>query len=358
MPSHLPQPLYCPTPSEVAPDTELTIRCAARPALGTPKVVFNYRPSGSESFSTADATRSPKGWYVIKIRAADVKGSSLQFFAQAYNANNRVTASNGTDESPNILLIRKGAVGTDQPGLDEDPLAHVQRERDAEVAAMNLRPRRPANRAWLGMGMGTGYGWFPSSSPESYGKQGSRVPSSFAFGGVLHLLPEIGYQWTDHIAFSLQGRYQFVHTTSGSGCLPPTCRQPNSTAWAALGRVYLLSDGLFGRESHLQIFGTGSLGGGTAFRLYVASSRNFKNSDTVHGGPFVGGLGGGLVYHFTDYLALAAELRALAGFWDVATVFEGGLSAQWAFWSPGERAAPAAEPALDLPPEPDYPPIE
>jgi hypothetical protein len=340
----------------VPPDTELTMRCAARPALGTPKVVFNYRPSGTDHFIAADATRSPKGWYVIKIRGADVKGSALQFFAQAYNANNRVTASNGTDESPNILLIRKGA--TDQLGLDDDPLAHVQRERDAAIAAQNQGPRRPTNRVWLGMGMGTGYGWFPAGSPENYGSRGSRVPSSLSFGGVLHLLPEVGYQWTDHIMFSLQGRYQFVQTAVGSGCVSRlTCLPPNDTAWAVLGRVYLLSDRLFGRASHMQVFGTGSLGGGTAFRLYVAPSTNFKSSDTMRGGPFVAGLGGGVVYHFTDYLALAAELRALAGFWNVATVFEGGLSVQWAFWSPGARA-PTAAPAFDTPPESDDPSIE
>ena len=356
MPAHLPQPLYCPAPSEVPPDTELTMRCAARPALGTPKVVFNYRPSGTDHFIAADATRSPKGWYVIKIRGADVKGSALQFFAQAYNANNRVTASNGTDESPNILLIRKGA--TDQLGLDDDPLAHVQREKDAAMAALNEGPRRPTNRVWLGMGMGTGYGWFPAGSPETYGSRGSRVPSSLSFGGVLHLLPEVGYQWTDHIMFSLQGRYQFVHTAVGSGCVSRlVCPPSNDTAWAVLGRVYLLSDRLFGRASHLQVFGTGSLGAGSAFRLYVAPSHNFLSSDTMRGGPFVAGLGGGVVYHFTDYLALAAELRALAGFWNVATVFEGGLSAQWAFWSPGARA-PTAAPAFDTPPESDDPSIE
>jgi hypothetical protein len=369
LPSRLPQALFCPTPSEVQAGTDLTIRCAVKPTLATPKVVFNYRPSGTERFTTADAIRSPKGWYVVKIRGADVKGSALQFFAQSYSASNRITASNGTDESPNILLIRKGGLGAagtgtaDQPGADDDPLAHIHREIAEKDAEKREGRRRPAKRAWLGMGLGSAYGWFPTRTPDAY--PGARV-KGWSTGGILHLLPEIGYQWTDHVAFSLQGRYQFVLRDMGTGCGATDCPTPKSWAYAVLARAYLFTDRLFGRASNLQLFATGSLGGGTAFCLYVAphpdltpgSTTNFRRSDSVHGGPLAAGVGGGVVYHFTNYLGLAAELRALAGFWDLATVFEGGMSFQWAFWSPGARRAPAVEPTVDLPPEPDYPPME
>lgn len=364
LPTRFPHGLLCPIPSEVPAGTELIIRCAAKPVLATKSVVLQYRPSGTDRFVTTDANHSPKGWYVAKIPATEVKGSSLQFFAQAYNANNKVTASNGNDESPNILLIRKGgsgeagAGGTDQPVADDDPLARIHGELAAANAEKNEGRRRAVRSWWLGLGMGTGWGWFPARDPENYGSQGARLPSSWSFGGVLHLLPEIGYQWTDHIMFSLQGRYQFVHTEAGAGCLPPACRDPNTYAWAVLGRAYLLSDGLFGRASNLQAFGTGTLGGGTAFRLFVAPSDNFKSSDTVNGGPLVAGLGGGLVYNFTNYLALAAEFRALFGFWDVAVVLEGGLSAQLKIWTPGARRAPPPETELPPETEPDYPPIE
>jgi hypothetical protein len=366
IPSKLPEPLYCPTPSEVQPGADLTIRCAVRPGLGTHRLVVHYRPSGTDRFITADATRSRKGWYVVNIKGGEVKGSSLQFFAQAHNASNKLTAANGTDESPNIVLIRKGGGGTagtggpEQPVAEDDPLARIQREREAESGQSSEGHRRPARDLWLAFGLGSGYGWFPTRSPDLY--TSARV-KGWASGGILHLLPEIGYQWTDHIAFSLQGRYQFVHT-EGIGYTGTA--QPKSWAWAVLGRAYLFSDGLFGRASNLQIFGTGTFGVGTAFRLYVAPSPNyanpgvsdFRSSDSVSGGPVVLGVGGGVVYHFTNTLALAAELRALAGVWDVATVMEAGLSAQWAFWSPSVRRAPAAEPASELPPEPEYTPPE
>jgi hypothetical protein len=84
------------------------------------------------------------------------------------------------------------------------------------------------------------------------------------------------------------------------------------------------------------------------------SNANFVNSDTVSGGPIAVGLGGGVAYHFTNSLALAAELRALAGVWNFATVIEAGASVQWAFWSPGERRAAEATP--EIAPESEFTP--
>jgi hypothetical protein len=298
---------------------------------------------------------------VVTIKAREVRGSSLQFYVQAYNGNNKMVASSGNDESPNIVLIRKstsgapGAGGADQPVADEDPLARIQRERDVESGLSHEVRRTPPGRVWVAMGMGSGYGWFPTRVPDVY--TGAKV-TGWSTGGILHLLPEVGYQWTDHIAFSVQGRLQFVYTQTGSGSLQ---EGPKTFAWAVLGRGYLFTDRLFGPASNFQLFGTGTLGAGTAFRLYVAPSpnpnvraANFVNSDTVSGGPIAVGVGGGVAYHFTNALALAAELRALAGVWNFATVIEAGASVQWAFWSPGERRA--AEAAPELAPETEFTP--
>ncbi|MGB8298699.1 MAG: hypothetical protein WCG85_25005 [Polyangia bacterium] len=360
LPSRLPRPLHCPIPSEVPADTEFTIRCAVRPALATRSVVVSYRPSGSENFATTDAIRSPKGWYVISLKPFEVRGSSLQFYVQAYNGNNRMVASSGSDESPNIVLIRKGSSGApggaELPVAEEDPLARIQRERDVESGLSHEVHRTPAGRVWLAMGMGSGYGWFPTRSQDVYVNAKS---TGWATGGILHLLPEVGYQWRDHIAFSLQGRLQFVYTKTGAGNLQGEA--PKGFAWAVLGRGYLFTDRLFGPASNFQLFATGTLGAGTAFRLYVApspnqinSSANFVNSDTVSGGPIAVGVGGGVAYHFSNALALAAELRALAGVWNFATVIEAGASLQWAFWSPGEHRA--AEAAPEIAPEPEFTP--
>jgi hypothetical protein len=126
-----------------------------------------------------------------------------------------------------------------------------------------------------------------------------------------------------------------------------------------------MTDALFGRSSNFQLFGMGTVGGGTAFRLYVAPSpsaipsNNFPNSDTVHGGPLVAGAGGGLIYHLTNYLALAGQLRALAGIPKSAMLVEAGISAQVGLWTAKafRNAGPATSAPL-LEPEPDYVPAD
>ena len=89
------------------------------------------------------------------------------------------------------------------------------------------------------MGMGTGLA--VGSQPEIPELYTARSVTGGRLAAVLHLLPEIGYQWTSHIVFSLQGRYQFVQTDLGAGC--NGCPQPQDRAWAVLGRAYLFTDG-------------------------------------------------------------------------------------------------------------------
>jgi hypothetical protein len=355
LPASYPQPVMCPTASEIRPETEFTIRCAVKPALAARNVVVHYRSSGSETYTTADAVHTPKGWYVLKIKPSEVRGSSFQFYVEAYDASNKVTLS-GSDESPNIVLIQAGAsVGTDEPDKD-DPLARIQKEQEAELAQLTEAHRRPAPSLWVGMGAGSGYGWFPNRIEENY--PGARA-SGWASGGILHVLPEIGYQWTEHVAFALQVRYQFVQTKVVGG---GSQNQPHSSAIAGLGRIYLMTGSLFGKDSNLELFATGSLGGGTAFRLYVAPSpssipsTNFANSGTVYGGPLAAGGGVGLLYHLTTYLAIAAEFRTLAGFPKQAVMMEGGVSAQLKFWSRTDPGAFIPPPTLE--PEAEYTPAD
>ena len=71
-------------------------------------------------------------------------------------------------------------------------------------------------------------------------------------------------------------------------------------------------------------FGSLAVGGGDGFRLKVAPNRQtgLVRSDTIRGGPFLGGAGGGVIYHINPHIAWPTELRALAGFPDVAVSVE------------------------------------
>lgn len=346
--------VFCPIPSEVSPNEELIVRCAVKAGLGANSVIVRYRASGREDYSTIDAPRSPKGWYVAKIKGGEVQGASFQLYVEAYGQGNRVVGTSGSDDNPNVILIHGGS--SSGPSADEDPLAKIQREQDAERMQIVEGRRRPSPSLWLGMGMGSGMGWYPSRTPERY--TGAKA-TGWATGGLFHLLPEIGYNWTPNIAFSLQGRWQFVKTeTQGGGT---QSKPPHSQALAVLGSVYLMTDS---RTSDWQFFGTAVVGGGTAFRLYVAPRRSygtndFPNSDTVNGGPVVAGAGGGLIYHLTNYVALTGHVRSLAGFPKTAVIIEGGIGAQLALW-PFSAYQSKKGPVVpqDLEPEPEYAPSE
>jgi hypothetical protein len=206
------------------------------------------------------------------------------------------------------------------------------------------------------MGIGSGEGWYPSRTPERYT---SAKATGWATGGLFHLLPELGYNLTPNIALSVQARWQFVkNETQGND----QSRKPHTQALAVLGCAYFMTDS---PTSDWQLFGMLAAGGGSAFRLYVAPKRSsdsrqdFANSDTVNGGPFVAGAGGGLVYHLTNFFALTGHVRSLAGIPKTAVVIEGGIGAQlavWPFSAYESKKNPHAP--QDLEPEPDYAPSE
>lgn len=353
LPSRFAGHVFCPIPPEVSPGEELVIRCALKPGLSAHSVIVRYRVSGKEEYSTIDALRSPKGWYVAKIKGNEVRGSSLQLYVEAYAPGNRVAGTSGSDDNPNVVLIAGGVSG---PSSDEDPLMKIQREKEAEQMQIVEGHRRPSPSLWLGFGIGSGEGWYPSRKGEA---NPNAKATGWATGGLFHLLPELGYNLTPNIAFSVQGRLQFVKTETSGGNTQDA--KPHKQALGVLGCVYLMTDS---RTSDWQLFGTVVAGGGSAFRLYMAphlssGNNSFPNSDTVNGGPFVAGAGGGVIYHLTNFFALTGHVRSLAGFPKNAVIIEGGIGAQLALWPfSAYQSKKTSQVPQDLEPEAEYAPSE
>jgi ribonuclease E len=107
-PAHLPEPLHCAVPDEAPWRTDLYVHCAARPNVKARSIVFYYRTSGSRYFSLP-MERSAKGWYTAMIPAAKMSGKVLQYYAEALDARDVVTATNGKEASPNILTLHPGS---------------------------------------------------------------------------------------------------------------------------------------------------------------------------------------------------------------------------------------------------------
>ena len=207
----------------------------------------------------------------------------------------------GADQDTEATLAVAGREEDEPPTIeDENPLAEIEKERARE--GVHVRPER---RLWAALGLGKGWGWQGGGQLEF--RQDQEVAAGMLGGGLGQVLPEVGYQWSERTAFSLQLRFQFL-PTEGSG--DPTPGKPAASAIAALARAtYAVGDG------NLRGFGSLAVGGGSGFRLKVAPNRRtgLVRSDTVRGGPFLGGAGGGVIYHINPHIAWPTELRALAG---------------------------------------------
>lgn len=335
LPDDLPETLWCPAAFEAPPGIELPFRCAVRRGVRASKVTVRYRAGGSEAWSSLPLERTRAGWYLGSIPGGAVTGKTLQYYVEAES---RPALASGSDASPNLLMIRVGAKPVDSVALatseggaedavvaDEDPLDVYARERQA--AARTIL-RRPVGRLWAALSWATGSGWHTARPLEFRGA--FDADAAFRSVGLFNVLPEVGYQWSERYAFSLQARYQRI---GQEGFGDDLNGNPESSAFAVLGRGYL-----YRGESKLQLFASGSFGIGS-YRLNVPSNRDacipsgtcLYRNDTVRGGPVLLGPGGGALYHLGPRLALGAELRMLLGVPDFAALFELGLGAQIAF---------------------------
>jgi hypothetical protein len=194
--------------------------------------------------------------------------------------------------------------------------------RRAEAARAGMR--RAPGSYFLGLGVGTGVGAHFTRGLEHHA--GTTVSTGAAYGGLLHLMPEIGFQYRDKLAFSLQSRHQYIRAT---GFDPTLSGRPPQAAHALFARAYYE----LGSTERMQWLGTATLGGGSGFRLKIAPVpvAGLPSSDTIKGGPVVAGPGGTLFVHLNDRMLLATEIRLLVGLHNIAAIAEGSIGLQYGF---------------------------
>jgi hypothetical protein len=111
MPGSIPQPIFCPTRDEWAAGADVFIHCAPQSQVKAKELALYYRPSGALHYNSLLMERSKKGWYVATIPAGRVTGRMLQYYVEAHGPKGEVAAVNGKPTSPNIMMIRPGALG-------------------------------------------------------------------------------------------------------------------------------------------------------------------------------------------------------------------------------------------------------
>jgi hypothetical protein len=235
---------------------------------------------------------------------------------------------------------RKTAAQMAQMVKDEEALEKMNRQAQIDEEWRQHRHRRPAGSLFLSLGGGM----FGQTYHGSVGLDSHDYDSSSPAGGVIRLgggrspaglfqlLPEIGYQFSDRFALSLQVRYQNTPSSSSMWWYPnPGVSEPPTYALA----FFLRGQYAFFTWRDLQFFASGVAGGGPrTFLGYVPEKEcalQFYNlecgagsghSDTLSGGPVVFGAGVGATYHVSRAFAAWAEVRGITSLAPVMELVE------------------------------------
>jgi len=344
LPTTMSAPLICGVPDAVPPGKDMSIRCALRPGINAKVVQLNYRVPGEEAYQVAPMKKTPGGWWLGMLPGHVMKAGTLQVYFDARDGADKELASNGHVDSPSIIAVRKKGSGDGRGGDEDDPMKRIRDEqRDAAYEAGLHRRRQGA--FWVGVGFGSGFGYAPAGKLEWRKIQVSAVTAPV---GQYHLLPEIGYLWSESFAVAAQGIIEPIRQDQLPNDSGPTYPgAPATLGWAILGRAIFLTD--LG-SGNLQFAFSGDAGGGYV-RIPVAPLPGTKNSDgsydsntTIYKtdtrliGTVLAGVSAGFTYHISRHFALALDGRVMMGVPNFGAMLEGWVSAQLAF---GGRAGPA-----------------
>jgi Tfp pilus assembly protein PilF len=216
-------------------------------------------------------------------------------------------------------------VAAERPAPKPEPEPSVEAAVSAAMEPEETAGRDRAHSWWFGLGIGSGVGFHGTRVLES--RTDYSVPGGISFAALAHLAPEIGYRYSDRWAFSLQTQHQLI-PKGGTVETGATDSRP-TMAHAVFARAhYQLYD-----FQKAEVWGTATLGGGSAIRLYVPANPDvgLPSSDTVKAGPVALGPGVSVIYHATRRVGLVGELRALATLGDFAMLADFNLGASFGF---------------------------
>jgi hypothetical protein len=335
-PSH--EGLKCPDGGEIQAGDDVNLKCLTS-GIRAASVVLFYKPNGAEDFRAVTMTKGDSSdgvtAWTATIPGADTNTKWVPMYFEAKSGSGSVVATSGRADSPNVITV-KGEESKSQPSAreagegdeedegqeeepeidDNNPLARLENER--------RREREGSRGTWtFALGAGSGIGYASGTSTEAFGKQGVQFKSGIAPAYLGQIVPEIGYFIGRNTALSLTGRIQWI----------PFAKYGTATgAWSGLLRLLFFTE----KESRVRWYFATVVGGGEGVRLRVNASINDKDGnptgtvdDTVRGGPFLAGIGGGMALRITRRWHWTVDTQVLVGIPKRSSVIDLTTGIRW-----------------------------
>jgi hypothetical protein len=307
--------LECVRPDQAQAGSDIEIVCAPSSILGVSHMQIGYRGGRSDSFTRVGMQTTDVGFRAV-IPGAAAQGNGVQYFTEAFDKANALVATDGRDDSPNVILLRGGTVVA---GNDATPL-----EASAQAAPSEARFAPRAHSLWVGIAFGAAYGWQPSVSLER--RSDLNADAGFAGGGLGYLAPEVGFRLTPRLGLSLRGRHQYLPSEGHDPAHPGT-----SAHWAH--SVLARASYAFPFE-RTAVFVAGQVGGGEGVRFWFPAGQGGSDmtaSDTSKAGPVIFGPATGFLFRINQQVALLAELQIFMAAPKFATFADADLGVQMSF---------------------------
>lgn len=275
-------------------------------SLRAEKIVLAYRIGGEGDFLAREMRpiENAPDWYHEKIPADATQAAQVSYYIEAQDDDGQSLMASGTQNAPYQIKI------VSEISESAESIGAAQGESSRSLASTPL---------WFVFAVGGGGGYF-SGTPEmnSASDTGKPLKSTGTELATLgHLAPELGYFLSEHLLFSLQGRFQFV-TGGQDVSYGGKTYKASKTALAGLAKVsYFLVE----PSAHFQPFVAVQAGIGE-IRYPVTTSPlqgcgagggvgNCK--DTVRGGLGLFGASAGFVYMLGESMGVYSSLSALVG---------------------------------------------
>jgi hypothetical protein len=259
------------------------------------KVMLSFSADGSEDFGEREMHEESPGHWIGEVPSSATQGAKVSYYIEVNGDDDQVVAKKGSAAEPMVVELR-GAGGAAQK---------------KKVAPLPKKPEPEGPTWYVGLGVGSGFGW-TTGTGEINPQKDHVSPPGFAPAKLGQISPEVGYFLSPDLLLSVQIRFQLV-TGVTKGFTGPGAGSPPSYALAGFARARWLFD-----AGDLHPFVGGLLGGGTIRHVATFNSQlcapRTPCVDSMKAGPiFVGGTGG-VIYNVTPTFGLTGETNLALGF--------------------------------------------